>query len=117
VFINLFVNAARAMQGAGAITITARTHEGAASPGEIEIIVEDSGPGIAEQDLPRLFDPFFTTGEGTGLGLSISFSIVSAHGGSIAAANRPGGGACFTLRFPAVQTAAVHPPIQTSGTP
>ena len=64
----------------------------------------DNGPGIAPADLPKIFEPFFTTkpvGEGTGLGLWITFSIVREYGGSIAAANRPQGGAEFVIRLPA----------------
>jgi two-component system sensor histidine kinase HupT/HoxJ len=71
--------------------------------GEIEIDVTDNGAGIAEAAFDKLFEPFFTTktvGEGTGLGLWISWSIAREHGGSITAANRPEGGALFTVRMP-----------------
>jgi PAS domain S-box-containing protein len=66
--------------------------------------IQDSGPGIPADVLPRIFDPFFTTkevGKGTGLGLAIAYGIVQEHGGSIHAANAPGGGARFTIELPA----------------
>jgi signal transduction histidine kinase len=112
VFINLLLNAGKAMQGNGSITITAAATSSTQGGPETEITVEDSGPGIPEKDLPRIFDPFFTTGDGTGLGLSISYGILRAHGGSIVAENRAEGGARFTLRLPA---AALAPP--ASATP
>jgi two-component system sensor histidine kinase HupT/HoxJ len=71
--------------------------------GEIEIRVSDNGGGIVDAALDKMFEPFFSTkavGEGTGLGLWISWSIAREHGGSIAAANRPEGGALFTVRLP-----------------
>ncbi len=71
--------------------------------GEIEIVVTDNGPGINDVAFDKMFEPFFTTktvGEGTGLGLWISYSIAREHGGSISAANRPEGGALFTVRLP-----------------
>jgi signal transduction histidine kinase len=66
----------------------------------VELAVEDEGPGIPPDNLERLFDPFFSTSGGTGLGLSVSLGIARAHGGTLAAANRPGGGARFTLHLP-----------------
>ena len=68
--------------------------------------VDDSGPGIPEEDLERVFDPFFTTkepGRGTGLGLSICGRLVEGMGGRIDAGHAPGGGARFIIRLPAVR--------------
>ena len=107
VFINLLLNSAKAMGGRGELTITARTPP--ARSGEeprVEILVDDSGPGIPEDILGKIFDPFFTTTDGTGLGLSVSYGIVRAHGGSIVAQNREEGGARFTLSLPASQSVA-----------
>ena len=69
----------------------------------VEVSVIDTGCGIPEEDLQKIFDPFFTTkglGEGTGLGLSLSFDLARRHGGTLEAANRPGGGAELTLWLP-----------------
>jgi signal transduction histidine kinase/ActR/RegA family two-component response regulator len=70
----------------------------------VHLQVRDSGPGIEELNLRRVFDPFFTTrevGSGTGLGLSICFRIVNQYGGSITASNHPEGGAVFDIWLPA----------------
>jgi two-component system sensor histidine kinase HupT/HoxJ len=69
----------------------------------VALSVRDRGPGIPEESLRHVFNPFFTLkglGEGTGLGLSLSFDLARRHGGTLEAANRPGGGAVFTLRLP-----------------
>ncbi|MBY6005124.1 cache domain-containing protein [Salipiger bermudensis] len=101
VAINLILNAAQAMGGRGHLwlSLAEETREGIVG---VALTVRDSGPGIAEEALASLFDPFFTTrrGEGTGLGLSISQSIVQGAGGIISAANSPEGGAVFTVWLP-----------------
>jgi two-component system, NtrC family, sensor histidine kinase HupT/HoxJ len=100
VLVNLIHNAFDATKSVAGpkIAISIRT-----AGEEVEIAVEDNGPGLSEAVLDKIFEPFFTTkvvGEGTGLGLWISYSIIKEHGGSIVAANRPGGGAIFTVRLP-----------------
>jgi signal transduction histidine kinase len=65
--------------------------------------VEDTGPGVPEEDESKLFQPFFTTkpvGEGTGLGLSVSYGIVKSCKGTIGYRRRPGGGAVFHFELP-----------------
>jgi PAS domain S-box-containing protein len=102
VFINLLLNAARAMKSEGRIAIAARAADAGAEAHEpwVEVVVEDTGPGIPEEVIGRIFDPFFSTGDGTGLGLSISYGIIRALGGDIRAENRAEGGARFVLRLP-----------------
>lgn len=74
-----------------------------ATDGGVEVLVSDSGPGVGVDDLPRLFQPFFTTkNAGLGIGLSVAEKIVSAHRGRIWAENRPAGGAVFHFVLPAV---------------
>jgi signal transduction histidine kinase len=107
VLVNLLLNAGAALGGRGHVRVSARTVPASASSGrEVEITVDDDGPGIAADDLPRIFDPFFTTSGGTGLGLSVSYGIVAAHGGRIWAENRAAGGARFTIRLPMSGTSA-----------
>ena len=68
----------------------------------LRLTIADNGPGIREQDLKNLFDPFFSTkpvGEGTGLGLSVSRNIMELHSGSINISNAPSGGAIVTMDF------------------
>jgi signal transduction histidine kinase len=87
VLLNLLINAATAMDGKGAIEISAcRLDAAADGGGMIELSVDDEGPGIAEANLARIFDPFFTTTQGKGL-VSISYGIIRAHGGRLMASN------------------------------
>lgn len=70
----------------------------------VSYTIKDSGPGFSSEDLPRVFEPFFTRRRGgTGLGMSIVQRIVEEHGGSMAAGNRPEGGAVIVVRFPLIQ--------------
>jgi len=74
-----------------------------------EIDVEDSGPGIAPENLQRIFEPFFST-RGSGLGLAIVRDIMRRHGGSVTVQSTPGAGAKFTLHFrTAKDVTAVQP--------
>jgi PAS domain S-box-containing protein len=99
VVLNLVTNARDALVEGGDIEIVTRSPK----PSTIELIVADTGPGIAPEDLARLFDPFFTTKpHGTGLGLSITHGIVSEHSGTIDVESSPGEGTRFILTFPAL---------------
>lgn len=97
----LLINAADAMSENGAITI--RTRRGV-TDGEAAIAeVIDEGSGIARADLPRIFEPFYTTkppGRGTGLGLSVCYSIIADHGGRIEVDSAPGAGSTFRILLP-----------------
>ncbi len=67
----------------------------------LQLVIQDTGPGIKEQDRARVFDPFFTTKEGgTGLGLSIAYAIVQKHNGRIAVESEVGKGTSFLLSLP-----------------
>ena len=109
---NLFVNAQQAIEpepGRGTIRVETRhTPEH-----RLLLQIADTGPGVPVAILARIFDPFFTTkpaGMGTGLGLSIVLGIVREHGGQVRVANRPEGGAMFTVEFPAaVQESLLAP--------
>jgi PAS domain S-box-containing protein len=109
VFLNMFMNAEQAIVAAG-------------RPGRIEVhvrmsagretlitTIRDTGNGIPEDALTRIFEPFYTTkevGKGTGLGLAIAYGIVQEHGGHISAANHPDGGAMFSVELPVGRNAA-----------
>ncbi|WP_299852066.1 cache domain-containing protein [uncultured Roseovarius sp.] len=108
VIINLIVNAVQAMQGHGAleISISAAARDGQTGA---QLVIADTGPGIAEEKLKTVFDPFFTTklGEGTGLGLSVSQTLIQNANGLISVANRAGGGAQFTVWLPGEEAGEV----------
>jgi signal transduction histidine kinase len=94
---NLIRNALQHSPAAGRVVVEAER----ASPSSVRCSVRDSGPGFKTEDLPRLFEPFFTKREGgTGLGLSIAQRIIEQHGGSIAADNHSDGGAVVVVHLP-----------------
>lgn len=100
---NLLNNAIK-YGGDGEIVVGLRRQGGSA-----ELSVRDHGPGVPEDELPKLFRPFFRgangiRAEGHGLGLAIVERVARAHGGSVAAANLPGGGLCVTLSLPLVES-------------
>jgi signal transduction histidine kinase len=96
IFINLILNSFDAMPEGGELRISAReVNEG------IEMVFQDSGPGIPEERRESIFEPFFSTKEGgTGLGLTVSYNIITAHGGTLDLASQNGSGACFRLFLP-----------------
>jgi two-component system NtrC family sensor kinase len=110
VVMNMLVNAQHATEGGGSISIRSRRHpvpmspEPGAEPVEmVEISILDTGCGIPQRDLQRIFDPFFTSkevGKGTGLGLSVSHGIVEAHGGTIKVESTVGKGSAFRVYLP-----------------
>jgi len=96
VLINLVLNSLDAVSPDGSIRIGT-----GASNGSIRISVQDSGKGISEEDLQRIFNPFFTTKtRGTGLGLAVTKKVVKEHGGDILAESAPGRGSVFTILLP-----------------
>jgi signal transduction histidine kinase/CheY-like chemotaxis protein len=105
--LNLCLNARDAQPQGGRIRLRARREEPTAPdalPG-VRLEVEDDGPGLSREARQHLFEPFFTTkprGQGTGLGLFGAWGVARAHGGSLEAVERPGPGALFVLRLPAV---------------
>ena len=96
VLLNLMLNGLQAMPEGGTLTLEAKT-----SKSNFLIAVTDTGTGIAAENQRRIFEPYFTTkAKGTGLGLAISRRIIEAHGGTITAANEPGGGCRFEISLP-----------------
>ncbi len=94
VFLNLILNALQAIQSDGDLWIESRLTKGE----DIVLTFRDSGPGIAEEILDKVFNPFFTTKlDGTGLGLAITYRIIQSYGGKISVANSLNGGAEFML--------------------
>jgi len=97
--LNLVKNALAAMPGGGELKLSADS-----SDEEVILSVEDTGVGISEEDLPKIFEPYFTTKDnGTGLGLTITFKIVREHGGEITVSSRPGQGSTFAIHLPVPQ--------------
>ena len=95
---NLVRNAREAMAGGGVLQVQA----GVTNDGRVRIAITDNGPGIPVADLPRIFEPFFSTKQkGTGLGLALVHQIISEHGGRIDVEHPPEGGTRFVIFLPA----------------
>jgi two-component system NtrC family sensor kinase len=125
VIMNMLVNAQHATAGGGSIVVRSRRHPTPLSPAPgadpvemVEISIIDTGCGIPEEDLMRIFDPFFTSkevGKGTGLGLSVSHGIVKAHGGTIRVESAVGTGSAFRVYLPISAPAAAGAGPTTGG--
>jgi signal transduction histidine kinase len=102
VFMNLFLNALEAMGPNGTLAISTETADGENGSRTLKIKIQDTGVGIAPENLAKLFEPFFTTKKnGTGLGLVISRRIVAEHRGEIVVESETGKGSAFTISLPA----------------
>ena len=99
VFFNMFINAGQAMPNGGTLIISTQWID---KDKEIEIVVEDTGTGISQENLDKVFDPFFSTKsqKGFGLGLSVSYGIIKNHGGRVDVKSREGEGTRFSIYFP-----------------
>ncbi len=101
VLVNLIKNAVEAMPHGGTIRVSTRTHKQ-----KVVLIIEDTGEGIAECDLKRMFQPFWTTkgSSGTGLGLVVSQRIINDHGGEISVKSDVGAGTSFMVEIPGARS-------------
>jgi PAS domain S-box-containing protein len=98
-FMNIILNAAEAMEGKGRLVVKSYLSSSAT---RVCVAISDSGPGIPDDVLPHIFEPFYTTkdqGKGTGLGLSLAYGIVETHGGSISVETGSGEGTTFTVEL------------------
>ncbi|MFH1699523.1 MAG: ATP-binding protein [Candidatus Zixiibacteriota bacterium] len=105
VFLNLIINAKDFMPDGGSLTIDVTCRDNS-----LIIIISDTGCGIPEENLSRIFEPFYTTKDGslgTGLGLSVCYGIIKEHGGNIIATNNNRGGSSFEIILPASETGEV----------
>jgi two-component system NtrC family sensor kinase len=100
-FMAIMLNALDAMENGGSLTIRTRTNPGRGD--EVVVEIQDTGIGIPRSDLPKIFEPFYTTkppGRGTGLGLSVVYGIVEGHHGRIEVDSIPGKGTTFVVYLP-----------------
>jgi len=105
VFMNIIMNSVQAMDAQGVLTVEVEAMEDS----RVQIRISDTGCGIPDAYVDKVFDPFYTTkpeGEGTGLGLSIAYGIITRHNGTIAVDSKVGEGTVFTIRLPGSPTAA-----------
>jgi two-component system NtrC family sensor kinase len=101
VLLGLMYNASEAMQKGGTLTVTA--NRSVAAERFLEIMISDTGYGIAEEDIENIFEPFFTTKEeekGVGLGLAVAYGIITRHNGTIAVESELDKGSTFKVRLP-----------------
>jgi two-component system, NtrC family, sensor kinase len=101
VFLNILNNARQAMEGRSNARVSVFTKR---VGDQLQVIFEDNGPGISEENVSKIFNPFFTTkpvGKGTGLGLSLSYGIIQEHGGNISVKSKLGEGTAFIIELPA----------------
>jgi two-component system, cell cycle sensor histidine kinase and response regulator CckA len=105
---NIVINAMQAMPGGGVITVRARVESGGggdskrdASVSYVCLSISDEGHGIPAENLPKIFDPYFSTKETTGLGLASVHSIIYRHGGHVSVSSEVGSGTTFTVCLPA----------------
>ena len=109
VFVNLFQNALQAMPEGGILSVTAKTYtpereEPVPSDPRVSVCVSDTGCGIAAENLPKIFQAFFTTRpSGTGLGLALVYKVVQKHGGEVRVNSQPGRGSTFELLLPVTE--------------
>lgn len=106
VLTNLIRNAWQAMDGAGQLTIVCRLHEGGGGDGadNVQIDIQDTGPGIPSEQLSRIFEPLYTTrAKGIGLGLAVSRRYAERNGGELIVDSRVGSGTTFTLTLPGAE--------------
>ncbi|MBI3271513.1 MAG: hypothetical protein HYZ53_21160 [Planctomycetes bacterium] len=101
VFLNVFLNAAHAMEGRGRLRLETRTDRRGNGSERVVVSISDTGPGLSAEALSRLFTPFYTSrSKGTGLGLAIAHRVVEGHRGEIRGENLPEGGARFVVALP-----------------
>jgi signal transduction histidine kinase len=107
VFLNLFLNAKDAMPSGGTLKVSTANGDG------VRVVISDTGTGIAQEHIQRIYDPFFTTKtspqdgqrRGTGLGLSVTYGIIQEHAGKIRVESTPDSGTTFYLEFPLMRKA------------